>query len=39
MSTTADLLLRNLKPWSGTATVDLAVVGGRFVSPAAGMTG
>jgi cytosine deaminase len=38
MSTTADLLLRNLKPWSGTATVDLAVVGGRFVSPAAGMT-
>ena len=38
MSTTADLLLCNLKPWGGTATVDLAVVGGRFVSPAAGMT-
>ena len=38
MSTTADLLLCNLKPWGGTATVDLAVVSGRFVSPAAGMT-
>lgn len=31
MPATADLLIRNLRPWGETATVDLAVRDGRFV--------
>jgi cytosine deaminase len=30
----ADLLIRNLRPWGETKTIDLAAVGGRFVAPA-----
>ncbi len=38
MGTTAELLLRNLKPWGESRTIDLAVVDGRFVAPAPGLT-
>lgn len=37
MATTADLLLRNVKPWGETKTIDLAVVNGRFATPTPGM--
>jgi cytosine/creatinine deaminase len=33
----ADLLLRNLKPWGGSGTIDLAVIGGRFTAAAPGL--
>jgi cytosine/creatinine deaminase len=32
-----DLLLRNLKPWGGSGTIDLAVIGGRFVEATPGL--
>jgi len=38
MTTIADLLLRNLKPWDESKTIDLAVVDGRFAAPTPGMT-
>lgn len=38
MTTTADLLLRNLRPWGESQTVDLAVVDGRFVAPSPDLT-
>jgi cytosine deaminase len=34
MPATADLLIRNLRPWGETATVDLAVWDGRFIAAA-----
>src|SRR6185437_2508456 len=33
----ADLLIRNLRPWNGTAAVDLAVRDGRFAEAAPGL--
>src|SRR5215472_146173 len=33
----ADLLIRNLRPWDGTAAIDLAVRDGRFIAAAPGL--
>lgn len=35
---TADLLIRNLRPWGEAKSIDLAAVGGRFVTPASDFT-
>lgn len=38
MADTADLLLKNLRPWGASGTIDLAAVDGKFVAPTPGMT-
>jgi cytosine deaminase len=34
----ADLLVKNVRPWGGTGTIDLAAVGGKWTTPVPGMT-
>ena len=38
MADTVDLLLKNLRPWGASGTIDLAASNGKFIAPAPGMT-